>query len=178
MKCCADRMDSISGACFSEDRHRRFVLWRNWDASRPVMAALMLNPSIADENDLDPTLRRVQRYAMDWGFGGMRIVNAFAWVATDPDDLRSLAVDSDHQNDLHIIDVIEKVRRVMVGWGGTMDKPYLKHRRSPLDWLIEEYAARSGAEVMAWKMTATEQPWHPLYLPADIQPVPYRGVAA
>ena len=47
----------------------------------------MLNPSIADERDLDPTLRRCKGFAQEWGMDGMLMTNVRPLVATDPKQL-------------------------------------------------------------------------------------------
>ena len=43
-----------------------------------------LNPSTADENKDDPTIRRCNSFANDWGYGGLCMTNLFAYRATDP----------------------------------------------------------------------------------------------
>jgi hypothetical protein len=49
------RQDDRKGATFSPDRAYRYKLWRTWDQSLPTLAFVMLNPSTADEEQLDPT---------------------------------------------------------------------------------------------------------------------------
>src|SRR5436190_22946192 len=71
-------------ATLSECRRYRYTLTRVWDESYPRIAWIGLNPSTADENVLDPTLRRVVRFSMDWGFGSFTMLNLFALRATDP----------------------------------------------------------------------------------------------
>lgn len=43
-----------------------------------------LNPSVADENQLDPTLRRIRAFSTAWGFNEFVMTNLFAYRATDP----------------------------------------------------------------------------------------------
>jgi len=59
-----------SGAQFSRCRRWRYLLWRRWDASRPVANFLMLNPSTADEFKLDPSCTRARNYAERWDTAG------------------------------------------------------------------------------------------------------------
>ena len=47
-----------------------------------------LNPSTADAMADDPTIRRCQRFAWDWGFDRLSVVNLFALRAPDPQELR------------------------------------------------------------------------------------------
>ena len=55
------------------------------------MLFIGLNPSRAAAALDDPTLRRLGRFARDWGFGGVEVVNLFSAVATSPRSLRCLA---------------------------------------------------------------------------------------
>lgn len=81
-----------TGATFSECRRYRYRLWRYWDRSKPPLCFLMLNPSTADDLSNDPTVERCQRRALAMGFGGLEVVNIFAFRSTDPAALYSLPV--------------------------------------------------------------------------------------
>ncbi|TMF61888.1 MAG: DUF1643 domain-containing protein, partial [Chloroflexi bacterium] len=70
---------AVRGATFSADRRYRYRLWRRWDGARPVVAFVMLNPSTADARRDDPTIRRCIGFAKSWGFGGVEVVNLFAY---------------------------------------------------------------------------------------------------
>lgn len=48
----------------------------------------MLNPSTADENVDDPTIRRCINFAKDWGYGGMYVGNLFAFRTAYPKELK------------------------------------------------------------------------------------------
>jgi hypothetical protein len=167
--CNYDRENTEAGACFNAHRTHRYVLWRNWEHGKPIMAVVMLNPSVANEFELDPTLRRVFRYAKAWGFGGMRILNAFSLVSTFPERLLHAELVSE-TNDDHIIDVVTSAHRTMVGWGTYLDKAKLVWRVPELRYMLARHAI---GPVMAWRITATGQPSHPLYLPGEIEPVAY-----
>ena len=58
-----------SNATFDKDRVYRFALWRFWDDGLPKIMFVGLNPSTADENKNDPTVRRCIGFAERWGFG-------------------------------------------------------------------------------------------------------------
>lgn len=175
--CCLSAWSGVEGggACFNAERTKRFMLWRIWDEKLPLMAAIMLNPSIADEQQLDPTLRRVYGYAKQWGFGGMVILNCFAVVATSPKQLDTLADLNDGENDAHIITAIRaaSVERVMVGWGANLSRKALAPRRTVIDAILADHA---GDKAMAWRISSG-QPGHPLYLASNIEPIPYHGAS-
>lgn len=65
----------------------RYALGRTWAAALPLLAWCMLNPSTATHLVLDPTLRACEVFSRAWGYGGMVIVNMYAWRATDPKNL-------------------------------------------------------------------------------------------
>ncbi|MGE3889429.1 MAG: DUF1643 domain-containing protein, partial [Vicinamibacterales bacterium] len=51
------------GAVLSADGRYRYRLWRLWDDCAPVMTWVLLNPSTADANEDDPTLRKCIGFA-------------------------------------------------------------------------------------------------------------------
>lgn len=61
----------------------RYELTRHW-GNGGTMAFVMLNPSTADADLDDPTIRRCMGFARREGMGGISVVNLFAWRETDP----------------------------------------------------------------------------------------------
>ena len=68
----------------SECGNYRYYLTREWDESLPLVNFICLNPSVADAEIDDPTLRRCMNYAEIWGYGGIIMTNLFAYRATEP----------------------------------------------------------------------------------------------
>lgn len=79
--------DRYSGATLSEDRKYRYQLWRRWNFDFPEVLWIMLNPSTADATKDDATIRRCVNFARSWGFGGITVLNLFAYRATNPREL-------------------------------------------------------------------------------------------
>ncbi len=73
-------------AVLSDCGRFRFELRRSWGEGGQV-AWLMLNPSTADDEQDDPTLRRIQDWAARWGYHGVVVVNVFPFRASQPADL-------------------------------------------------------------------------------------------
>lgn len=71
------------GAIFSPDRKYRYFLHRFWGTG-PWVSFVCLNPSKADEEEDDNTVKRCINYARLWGFDGLIVANIFAFRATNP----------------------------------------------------------------------------------------------
>jgi len=77
----------VATATFDATRTYRYRLSRTWDPSGRRWRSSCSNPSTADADVLDPTVRRCVGFALAWGFGSLEVVNLFAFRATDPRDL-------------------------------------------------------------------------------------------
>jgi len=82
------------------------------------MAFVLLNPSTADdEAHDDPTIRRCIDFAKRWGFGGLEFAHLYAYVATDPEDLRRAGYPVGEENDRHMAETVSQCDRVVLAWG-------------------------------------------------------------
>ena len=75
--------DKTSGAVISDDDKYRFALYRVWDWTKPWLVYVLLNPSTAGAEVNDPTSRVCVGRAKKLGYGGIIMVNLFAWRETD-----------------------------------------------------------------------------------------------
>lgn len=105
-----------NGAIFSDDRKYRYALWRIWDNTKPLIQFVGLNPSSASEEMDDPTIRRVKRFAKDWGYGGVYMMNLFAIVSTDPTLLLSCP-DPLGDNNKWLNEINGRCKTVLFAWG-------------------------------------------------------------
>lgn len=155
-----------SSATFSADRHFRYSLTRVWDESLPLVAFCMLNPSTADENTNDPTIERCQRRARMMGFGGLIVVNLFAYRATDPYELYWAGDDSPvigPSNNDAIVDAANRARMFVCGWG----KHGSLYGRSQF---VMNMLLKNGVEPYALKLNKDGSPAHPLYIDYKVKP--------
>lgn len=143
----------------------RYWLERRWSGGRydsPTVVWCMLNPSTADASIDDPTIRRCIGFTDSWGFGRLVVVNLYAYRATEPRDLEGLSADElqGPENDWHLRywAACSATRIIMCGWGGN------RFRCLPLPSVI------ASASRYALRVTASGEPGHPLYLPADATP--------
>ncbi|MFL5350908.1 MAG: DUF1643 domain-containing protein [Hyalangium sp.] len=155
-----------TGAIFSPCRTWRYLLWRYWDRSKPICAFIGLNPSTADETQDDPTVRRCIRFAKDWGYGALWMLNAYAFRATDPRDLKQVmggmgAIGP--QTDTYLQQAAVNCGIVIAAWGA--------HCPGSRQDEIRAMFAGAGKPLYLLGQTKDGCPRHPLYLRADTQPV-------
>lgn len=150
---------------WSDDRLYRYTLWR-WFTPRPARFMLMigLNPSAADNNHDDRTVRRCWMFAKDLGYDALIMANAFGYMATDPDDMKRCDEPVGPENDTWIRALSDVSDIVIAGWG--THAVHLERESALLDLLPRD-------KLHALKITAKGHPGHPLYLPKTSRPVPW-----
>lgn len=134
-----------------------------WEATAPQITIVMLNPSTADERRLDPSLRRCVRFAQDWGYGVLEVVNLFAVRSPDPAYLRQLSDPVGIDNDRFLLSACHAAQRVIVAWGNGgrwqgRDRAFLEL------WPNHQSLYCLG-------ITQQGQPRHPLYVRHNTVPV-------
>lgn len=146
-------------AVFSRCERYRFALVREWCPELGSVAFVGLNPSTADQDCDDPTVRRCIEFARRWGFGSMFMLNAHGFRSTDPRGMRSVADAVGPQNEFYIRAVSGFVGRVVVAWGNHCSE---EHQRRVMGWC--------GRPVLCFAVTKTGRPKHPLYVRGDVEP--------
>lgn len=150
-------------ARLSTDRRYRYELWRRWGAG-PFCMFIGLNPSTADETEDDPTIRRCVAFARSWGYDGLCMTNLFAYRSTEPKDMKLIGTAAvGLENDLTLDKLSRTAGVVVAAWGthGT-------HLRR--DETVKLFIG--GLHYL--RLTKDGHPAHPLYLPADLTPQPWR----
>lgn len=155
-------------ATFSSDGRYRYTLTRRWDplASGPTVAFVGLNPSTADAREDDPTIRRCVGFARDWGFGGLVMLNLFAFRATDPESLSKVEDPVGPGNDALLATGAEASDLVVAAWG---THPLARARARE----IIDSRVLFGWAALGW--TKDGHPRHPLYMRRDCRPLDPRG---
>ena len=78
---------------------------------------IMLNPATADATRNDPTIRRCIGFARDWGYGGVRVGNLFAWRTPYPEVLRAVTDPVGQENDGALQEMAGGSALVVAAWG-------------------------------------------------------------
>jgi hypothetical protein len=168
----------LCGALFSSDERHRYRLWRfNRGASlfgspQTFPLFLMLNPSTATHETTDPTVTRCARFAWAWGFGRFDVCNLFSFRSTDPAALyREAGAEGDPNNIAEILRAAGEAETIVCAWGV---HGALRDRGRLVLQALER--AGHGSKLTALRLTREGYPGHPLYLPAELRPVPFREV--
>lgn len=159
----------MSSAILSADRTYRYVLTRVLDATNPLRACfIMLNPSTADADADDPTIRRCIGFAKNLGVGFLDVINLFAFRATDPRALVSSFGDPvGHENDRYTIAVAANADIIICAWGAN---GFASNRAIE----VVELLHAMGLGLSCLRLTRDGYPAHPLYLPSHLQPIPFK----
>ena len=153
-----------SDAIISECGTYRYLLQRSWDVKLQAVCFIMLNPSTADAQVDDPTIRRCIGFAQRFGFGQLEVVNLFALRSTNPKKLLDHQDPIGPENNEQIVAAAHVCNLTICAWGGNggykgRDKAVLKLLR---DNDIVPHALRVSKD---------KRPAHPLYLPYSLTPI-------
>lgn len=164
--------DMRSEATFSTCGLYRYNLLRVWNDMLPRACWIMLNPSTATATTDDPTIRRCMGFARAWGYGGIEVVNLFAWRATDPAELLTQTSEKvGPDNDQHILESSARCGVRIAAWGvhgklGDRGRHVLAMLTHPL------------REVYHLGLTKDGYPRHPLYVKGDTKLTPFVAARA
>lgn len=150
----------IKDAAISPCGLYRYTLSRTWDEKKAHVLFILLNPSTADAELDDPTLRRGIGFAKAWNYGGVVYVNLFGFRATSPKDMKAATDPVGPLNDGFLLTEADRADKIVLAWGthGThlgRDKAVIK------------LLANCADKVYCLGRTKAGHPKHPLYLNAD-----------
>ena len=133
-----------------------------------------INPSTAAPDDLDNTLKSVQRIALGNGFDSFIMFNVYAQRATSPDDMEKVCNAALHRENLEAFRYVLSISDqpvVWAAWGAIIEKRgYLADCVRDLLDAGREFGA---SWVCAGAITKKGHPHHPLYLRKDEKIKPF-----
>ena len=133
-----------------------------------------INPSTAKPDDLDNTLKSVERIALGNGFDSFIMFNVYAQRATDPDTMEKVCNEALHRENLkafrYVLSISDKPA-VWAAWGTIIEKrDYLPACLKDMLEAGEQYGARWYC---AGAVSKKGHPHHPLYLRKDEKLKPF-----
>ena len=133
-----------------------------------------INPSTATPDDLDNTLKSVERIALGNGFDSFIMFNVYAQRATSPDDMEKTCNPMLHKENLKAFEYVLSISpkpAIWAAWGAIIEKrKYLPDCVRDMVRLGESYGA---AWYCAGAITKKGHPHHPLYLRKDEKIKPF-----
>lgn len=153
----------------SECQFYRYWLEDAWaDGRRLVVIAL--NPSTADGQRDDPTVRKIVGFAIRLQCVGFILGNLYGWRATEPRDLRTAIDPIGPENDRYLIDMLMQASvadwPVVFAWGqNARDEVRVE--------AVERLAAAACVTPQCWGRNTDGSPRHPLMLAYDTALEPY-----
>jgi hypothetical protein len=175
--------DGVRGmAEFSPGGHYRHWLSRSWDdlevglftvynGSKPISGItpyvlwIGMNPSTAEGDIDDPTIRKEMHFTRRLGFTSYIKCNVMDYRATYPIELSLLKEPSSPKNLDHISKFAKDAAIIMAAWGA-LPKSLSKY--------ADDVLATIPYRIYAMGLTKDGSPRHPLYLRNDAQPIIYR----
>lgn len=183
-----------NGARISSCGKYRYKLWREWrgthdpkhwcwfgvkdgcgdEIGEPLSVLfVMLNPSTADGETDDATIRKCVGFAKLWNYERMEVVNLFAYRTTSPRDLFAAKADGvdiiGRENQECVQEMVADAGMIVCAWGGN-GEGHEYHINEVLGWL--EYYQNQPQFCLG--LTQEGFPRHPLYVPytTKLQPMP------
>ena len=160
-------------AVISGCKKYRYVLERIWDTSLKATVFIMLNPSIADGKEDDPTIWACVQFAKNLGSGGLTVVNLVAYRATDPEGLNYVDDPVGPENFRYIKDVCKSsdAELVICAWGSKLPKAR-KNAGQEMIKILKHW----GIIPFALKLNEDFNPRHPLYIKRNTEPFIIEGI--
>lgn len=151
--------ETLAGATISADGAYRYALWRRLlpVGKGKTVLWIGLNPSTADAEKDDPTIRAMLSFSKRWGCELMIVGNLLAYRSTDPEKLRKVEDARGPEN----VERLAKMRAMadicVAAWGnGGAFRRVGRHTFNGLT---------SAGPMMCLGVNKTGHPVHPLYRP-------------
>lgn len=143
----------------------RYWLSREGDPGMRRVAFVMLNPSTADADIDDATIRRCRTFARGAGFV---VVNLYAFRATDPKVMKAVSDPVGPNNYNYLINVASGDYKVIAAWGTNA------RRTEVTDFSI--FCHGFDQPIYCLGTTKDGHPRHPLYVRSDAPIIPWTGL--
>ena len=127
-----------------------------------------INPSTAEPENLDNTLKSVERIALGNGFDSFIMFNVYAQRATSPDDMDKTCNLALHKENLEAFRYVLSISEnpvVWAAWGAIIEKR--KYLPDCVRDMLDAGQAFGAQWVCAGAITKKGHPHHPLYLRKD-----------
>lgn len=156
-------------AVISDCGRYRYLLRRTWDQNLARSLFIMLNPSTADAEVDDATIRSCIRLSKSWGHGSFEVISIFGLRATNPAELAKAANPIGPMNERVGAAAIARCDMAICAWGA---HPMAERHHGYIMGRVKSH--RPTAYCLG--RTKSGAPKHPLYIPTGTQPEVFQGM--
>lgn len=168
-------MNVEKAAFISKCQKFRWWLSRRW-ASGDKVLWVMLNPSTADHEVDDPTIRRIIHFSRSWGYAGLTVVNLFPFRSSSPTECKEWfysqtpEVQKGFEENREVIKkMMTQHDRILAAWGNLFPSIQAKN-------LIQWVFGQTSTPIFCLGQTQSGNPIHPMArgehrVPDDAKPV-------
>lgn len=104
-------------AVFNDEMTHRYILKKEWNKNKPKATIIMINPSTADEMEMDMTTMNVINNLNRLDYGAVDIVNLFSLICPKISMKYSMSELVDRDNDIYIEKSALRSDIVIIAWG-------------------------------------------------------------
>lgn len=157
----------MTSAVMSPCGKYRYWLERG-EPNAPYVAWVLANPSTADAETDDPTVRKARGFTSRWGFKRFVFVNVMAGRSTKPKGLLAMDDPVGPENWAHLTKAVQAAVLVVPAWGNAVTHRLRKHI-APVKGLLCSGLPR----VECLGFTDENMPRHPLMMSYSVPLEPY-----
>lgn len=163
-----------SSAVISNCGRYRYRLERDGPGNGRTVV-IMVNPSTADAEQDDATIRKLKGFGARNGWGRIIVGNLFAYRAADVRELASVDDPFGPRNEWHLRRMFDEASRVIFAWGPPRKLPrYLRRRWQEVVRLLPLHCDPFCIGQPTWG----GHPKHPLMLAYDSPIIPWKAPEA
>lgn len=154
-----------SSAVMADNNLYRYRLTRIWDENKEVVGVIMLNPSKATSLKTDNTIMNLINYLIEKDYGGVDIVNMYAYMCRDPKKLKHRDQSYESLNDSFITQVASERNIFIIAW---RHKENIRRKRE-IEMLLSPYKSK----LKCFEDSDGISPRHPLHISEEWRMIPY-----
>lgn len=158
-------------AVISHDGMYRYLLERDLFPNNKTLGVIMINPSTADAEVDDPTIRRLMGFCARGNFGKLIVGNLFAYRSTEVKVLKRVNDPLGPDNNKHLNVLFERIKKsggvLLAGWGNISKYPEgIPSRVQDVTCM----AQMAGLAIHCLGTNKDGSPKHPLFVPYSVEP--------
>lgn len=152
----------------SPDGRYRYRLSLSWSEA-PRASWMLLNPSMTEPAEQDPTIQKCMEFTRQWGFGGIEVVSLYALRVDAPPQLLKDPDPIGPDYVKHLISAIKRSEVLIAAWGSEnfLHRSAVLKKRPPHVLKSIRFMIGVGIPFDCLGASRSGNPYSPLTLPLD-----------